>query len=315
MTAAVGGELERQELEGANSLDPARSFGRAGRSFQAAWGELSVRSPEKLPELLGAGQITAGLRYDHDAQMRGYWAPRAGFGWGWGRPRWFGVHTSWGRAFHRPLLTSLFWKQDAFSSGNPELRPETSREWDAGIELRPPKTGLSISTNFLDRVCDGFIEWEKRYGGVWSPVNMPRAALVGREDGLSWSAFNDRLSVDFFHSLLWATDQSPDRNYRGKFLLFRPKHTYQLKIQSVYYGLDVRADARWVDKRYTRKQNTKWLPSYRWFDLAIRQAVSWAGHRVIVSLKGENLTNEPVALLEGYPLPGRSLWLGLELRW
>ena len=310
-----GVEIYRQELQGVNYLVPQRSFGRATRSAHAFWGRGVARSPVRWPAAVGSGQVACGLRYDHDGRSSDFWAPQMSLAWGWGRSRWMGFSAEWGRAFRRPLLTSLFWKQDVFSSGNPELAPEKSREWNAGFELRPPGISLSLGTNFFDRVCDGFIEWEKRYGGVWSPVNMPRAALVGREDACAWSPLHGRLTVGVFHTLLWATDQSADRNYRGKVLLFRPRHTYQLQVQSMYRGLEVRGDARWVDKRFTRKQNTKWLAPYRWVDLSARQTIHWRGHQAVLSLVCENFTNEPAALLEGYPLPGRSFRVRLELRW
>jgi outer membrane receptor protein involved in Fe transport len=122
------------------------------------------------------------------------------------------------------------------------------------------------------------------------------------------------ITVDIFHTLMWAKDHAPDPNYEEKFLLFRPKHSWQAKLEAASHGTDVRFDARWVGRRYTRKQNTKWLPPYRWFDLSLRREFPWRKLRAIISATCENLTNEPAALLEGYPLPGRSARLSLELR-
>jgi outer membrane receptor protein involved in Fe transport len=205
----------------------------------------------------------------------------------------------------------LYW-EDLYSRGNPQLEPEKTREWDVKLEVLPPKTNLTASTRFFDRACDGFIEWAAGDDFVWSPVNLPRAVMVGREDALSWSTFDRLLSVDFFHTLIWATNEAPG-DYQGKFLLNRSKHSYKVKTRLLYRGLDVRLSGRWENRRYLDKQNTRWLPPYRWFDFSIRQTIPWEFTNPILTLRCENLTNEPAALHEGYPLPGRTFAAGIEL--
>ncbi len=274
--ATVGGELQHRVLDGNNYLVKSRSFGRVSRTANAVWLQVQLHSPTRFPNLWGGGKLSGGIRYDRDGQTPDYWAPRVGMAWGWGLPHFVVVSANWGRSFRRPLLTSLFWKEDAFSSGNPELEPEKSREWDIGIELSPPRPNLQFTSRWFDRAVDGYIEWEKRYGGVWAPINVPRATIVGREDGLGWSSTNDHFGADFFHTLMWATNQADDRNYNGKYLLFRPKHTYQAKFHAEYHGVRAQIDGRWVSRRYIRKQNTKPLPPYRLFSASLRKLVTLA---------------------------------------
>ncbi len=311
VTTSIGGELRHRELEGNDYIAPQPAFDKARRTTDAVWGQVQLRAPAGLPAWLGGGQVTGGFRYDRDSQTPSYWAPRVGAVWGWGAPRLLNLSAGWGRSFRRPLLTSLFW-EDAYSRGNPELEPERSREWDVKIEVIPPRTNLTASTRFFDRACDGFIEWAAGEDWVWSPVNLSRAILAGREDGLSWSWFDERLSIDFFHTFMRATNEAPG-DYQGKFLVYRPRHSYQVKTRVQYYSFDIRIDARWEDRRYINKENTNWLPPYRWFDLVIRKTIPWNTLQPIVSLKCENLTNEAAALRDGYPLPGRTVGAGVEL--
>jgi len=311
VTTSVGGELRHRKLEANDYIADQPSFEDTTRTAKAVWLQVQMRSPDGFPVWLGAGHVTGGIRYDRDGQTPSYWAPRVGATWGWGRPRLVNLSAGWVRSFRRPLLTSLFW-EDAFSRGNPELEPEKSREWDVKIEVIPPRTNLAVSTRFFDRACDGFIEWAAGDDFVWSPINLPRAVLVGREDELSWSTFGRRFSIGLFHTLIWATNEAPS-DYQGKFLLYRPKHSYQVKTRMLYRGLDVRLEARWEDKRYLDKQNARWLAPYRWFDLVVRQTVPWNTLNPIVTLQCENLTNESAALREGYPLPGRTVGAGIEL--
>lgn len=311
VTVSVGGELDHRKLKGHDYITPQPAFDKATRTAEAVWGQVQLRSPSGLPAWLGDGRVTGGVRYDGDDRTPLYWAPRVGAAWGWGAPRVVQLGAGWGRSFRRPLLTSLFW-EDAYSRGNPDLAPEKAREWDVKIEVVPPQTNLTISTRFFDRAYDGFIEWAAGEDWVWSPVNLARSTLVGREDGLSWTAFTQRVQVEFFHTLLWATDEGGA--YRGKFMLYRPKHSYQVKTRLHYYGFDVRLDARWEDRRYLDKGNITWLPPYRWFDVVIRKTIPWPTLKPVVSLKCENLTDEAAALRDGYPLPGRSYGAGIEVR-
>jgi outer membrane cobalamin receptor len=250
------------------------------------------------------------LRYDADDQTPSFWAPRVGGAWGWGTPQVIRLGYVWGRSFRRPLLTSLHW-EDAYSRGNPELEPEKAREWDLTIELIPPRTNLTLSTRFFDRAYDGFIEWAPGEDWIWSPVNLSRSTVVGREDGLTWTILDQRFQLNFLHTFLRATDEGGA--YQGNAMLYRPKHAYQVHARMRYSGLEVRVAARWEDRRYTNKENTAWLSPYRWFDLVLRQTIPWRMLRPSVSVKCENLTNESAALRDGYPLPGRSYGVGVEL--
>lgn len=310
VTASAGGELQHRKLTGLDFIAEQPSFDHASRTAEAVWGQLQMRSPYDLPSWVGTGRVTGGLRYDTDDRTPAYVAPRVGATWGWGAPRVVNLCGSWGRSFRRPLLTSLFWGDD-YTRGNPDLEPEKVREWDVQIEVTPPKINLTASTRFFDRCYDGFIEWAAGADWIWSPANLPRATLVGREDGVSWTAFKQQFRLELFHTLLWATDEAPGE-YQGKFLLDRAKHSYQVKTQVQASGFDVRLSARWEDRRYTSKDNSTWLPPYRWFDLTIRKTIPWDMLNPVLTVKGENLTNEAAALRDGYPLPGRSYGIGLE---
>jgi|GEM_PF-3443884 len=311
LTVSAGGEVYHRALQGFDYLASRQPFDEASRTTDAVWVQTRLRCPADVSPWLGGGHITGGVRYDRDGQTPSYWAPRINAGWGWGRPRVLNLSAGWVRSFRRPLLTSLHW-EDAYSHGNPVLEPEKSREWDVKIEIIPPRTNLVVHTRFFDRAYDGFIEWASGPNYIFSPVNLPRAMVVGREDGFTWSGFGQRLSIDFFHTLMWATDEAPGV-YQGKSLLYRPKHAYQLKTTVQYRGLNVRLEARWEDKQFIDKQNTKWIPPYRWFDLFVRQMIPWNTVNMFVSLRCENLTNESAALRDGYPLPGRTVGAGVEL--
>ncbi len=312
-TLRAGGELLHREVTGRNFLAPSRSFGDADRTANAFWLSGTVRSPRSLPAGWGRGHLHVGVRYDRDAHSPDFWAPQFSTAWSWGESWRVTLSGDWGRAFRRPLLTSLFWKEDIFSQGNPDLAPETAREWSAGVEVHIPIPDLSLGTTFFDRTYDGFIEWERRLGGRWAPVNLEQASLIGREDAITWDSWGNHVSLEFFHTLMWSTNQSPDRNERGKFLLFRPKHTYQVRANLEFREFQLRAGGRWVDRRYIRKQNTKWLPPYRWFDIGVEQQVLVKPVECTITVSGKNLTNEPVELLERYPLPGRSWYLALHV--
>jgi outer membrane cobalamin receptor len=311
LTASAGGEVQHRQLTGQDFIAAQPAFDEASRTAEAVWGQVQVRPPYDLPAWAGSGRLTGGLRYDTDDRTPSYLAPRLGAVWGWGAPRVVNLSGSWGRSFRRPLLTSLFW-EDAYTRGNPDLQPEKAREWDVKIEIIPPQTNLIVSTRFFDRSYDGFIEWAAGADWVWSPVNLPRATLVGREDGVSWTAFNQRLRLEFFHTLLWATDEAPGE-YQGKFLVERPRHSYQANTRVHSLGFDLHLAARWEDRRYTNKDNTTWLPPYRWFDLTLRRTIPWEMLDPVFTVKCENLTNEAAALRDGYPLPGRAFKVGMEL--
>lgn len=101
--------------------------------------------------------LTLGVRYDTYSDFGEELSPKSGVvltpldDADYGR---FSFKLLYGEAFRAPTFQELFDQTQRFQEGgvfgNPELRPETVRTYEAGIEYRTPWEPLSVSGSFFD---------------------------------------------------------------------------------------------------------------------------------------------------------------------
>ena len=118
--------------------------------------------------------VVVGDRHDDHSVYGGQHSPRAS-----ARYRFSGAGTilraSAGKSFRAPTFNDLYYN-DGFFSGNPNLRPETAKEYEAGIE-QPLGGGNSIKVTGFERKVKDLISWQS---GL-SPVNIDQADIKGIE--------------------------------------------------------------------------------------------------------------------------------------
>jgi len=303
LSAELSSELETRYrlIHGEDTQHPTFSFGDEERA------EYSVRT--RMSRHFGRFSLHSGIALDADAENAPGWSPRVDVSV---RPvKSLAIAVGWGRSFRRPLLMTAFWKSDYYTRGNPNLLPERAEEWDASARWR--NRFITIDTRYYERWIEDIIVWDLR--GVpqkYTPVNLASARVLGREDHAAVEA-GDWCGIEYTHVLTDGVDQSGEVNYEGRTLIFTPRHTHDLSLWASHKVLSVRVNGRWVTHRYTLRANTKWQGPYRVFDAEVRITPSQANPHVVVSIRGENITNEPIELLQGYPSPARTLSAGITL--
>jgi outer membrane receptor protein involved in Fe transport len=299
------GETRFRSLLGKDYQRPPSSLGLHERREYAL--RSSVARVFRTP--LGMVSSTLGLSLDADDDNAPAYSPRLDLTVHPNRDLAFSG--GWGRSFRRPLLTSMFWKADYYTQGNPALHPERAREWD--VAARWSSGWLTAESRYFERAVTDIIVWDLR--GVpqrYEPVNLSRANVIGREDHLRLQDPNEGIILEYAHVFNDATDDSGEPNTDGRTLVFTPRHTHDLSLaveQGRFWG---RVSGRWVSLRYTKRANTKSRPPYRVFDIESRVTILSRSPQLSLSFRGENLTNEPIELLEGYPSPSRTITVGLS---
>ena len=248
---------------------------------------------------LGAGAaLIAGVRWD-DAQPWGSeLSPRLTVSLD---RRSFRGWVSWGRAFRAPGLGELYFP----FSGNPHLRPERSRNAEAGLAV--PVLGgrgrLQV-VGFRNRTTD-LVEFEY---ASYAFANVGRAAQDGVE--LSWLQATGAWG-ELEAALTWL--HTGDGS--GAPLLRRPSWSGSAGWRGVVAGRVTGAFTLvWVGRRadvdpvtFARVDD----PGFLTADAAVAVPLSAA---LRLRLRGENLTGRRYEAVRGYPAPGRRLMVGLDAR-
>jgi vitamin B12 transporter len=207
-----------------------------------------------------------------------------------------------------------------FTRGNPELDPERSRTWDAGIEQRLAGGRLRLSGTFfhhtyLDQIAY-FVESYQPYVGTYRNLGKTRAR--GAEISLEAAPTRAlRLSADYTYldGRILVSAPGADPIYAtGRPLLRRPKHQASLSAGAdagrLSAGVTLALVGRRADSDFWGLGLTE-NGGYARVDARLRARLARSLELFAV---GENLLDRRYVEILGYPALGRALRVGLRLR-
>lgn len=212
------------------------------------------------------------------------------------------------RSYRVPTFEDLHWPSQAGTSGNPGLQPETAYEANLGYDLR--RNGISyVATAYL-RYAKDVILWQPGADGVWRPSNYGAALYPGLEQELS-ATFGEGWSVSasyaYLHSLALTGGLSWSDDLR---LPMTPVHRLSSTLSREAGPFSWSATAQYASLRYLKLANSAYLPAYFTLDAMAR----WrASNRSSAYLALDNLFDEQYSIVDGYPMPGTRLRVGVEL--
>ena len=117
-----------------------------------------------------------------------------------------------GTAFKAPTFNDLYWP----GSGNPDLRPESSKTHE--MLIRKSADNALIEISLYDTEVEDLIAWSPNEFGQWQPANINQAEMQGIDASYSGSY------LDFDYQISLAYVETEDKS-TGKELLRRPKFT------------------------------------------------------------------------------------------
>jgi len=215
------------------------------------------------------------------------------------------LKASVGRGFRAPTVDELYLRDD-YTEGNPDLKPEESFSYDAGIRQQLwEKSEFQVS--FFQSHVKNLISWFDDGTGVYKAENVSDAFLQGVETELTtW--LTSEISASLNYTLLGAKDTSGE--YDGETLIYRPKNKvgamagYQSK-----WGLKLNVNADYTDSVYIDRANTQELGGFMTMG-------AYAGQTICKGLeifaRGDNLLDKQYQLVNGYPMPGFSVMGGVK---
>ncbi|RKY83631.1 hypothetical protein DRQ09_09775 [candidate division KSB1 bacterium] len=81
-----------------------------------------------------------------------------------------------------PTFNDLYWPEDSFTKGNPELKPEKSFSEDIGISIKVSEpVEFHLGATFFNILYQDLINWQPDLSGKWTPVNIGKANSRGVE--------------------------------------------------------------------------------------------------------------------------------------
>jgi vitamin B12 transporter len=254
------------------------------------------------------------VRYDDYSDAGSRTTPKISAVLKWERNFSVAVHGSAGKSFRMPSMNDLFWPAGPFVAGNPELLPEEGEQYDGGVLLQATNAAgnWQIGFDFFHTNLQNLISWIPDENFRFSPQNIAAAKITGIEPALTWRSGDDRFHFRLGYAKINAEDDGEDPATRGKKLLYRPEHKLDAIFSAQIFEMTLGAAYQLVAERYVRQDNSSSLPGYRLADLFGKYRFNLAaGYQVYLAAAVNNLFDESIQVMEGYPTPGREFRLTL----
>ena len=306
-----------------------RSFDESQSQFGPSSGSFDVRRANRagyVQALRGAVRgltLNLGVRLDDNDAFGTFVTSRGGVAYR--LPSGTGVRAAFGTGFREPTFFENF--AQGFVTGNPNLHPERSRSWEAGVEQQLGE-GLSLSATYFNQRFRDLIDYTASPPSPGDPnyfniaaadadgveVATQAATPIGVSVGVSYTHLRTRVTNPGFDTSETALFAQGDR------LLRRPTHAASLRVG---YGVagrgNVNAAVNYAGDRddldfAAGKRAT--LPPYTIIDLAAEYDLVAAdrGKRALaLSARLNNALNKQYAAVVGFRSPGRSVLIGVRV--
>lgn len=252
--------------------------------------------------------LQAGVRRDDSRQFADFTSWNVGLSWRVPETP-FRLHASAGRGQVNPSFYELF-ANDAYTVGNPYLKPEQNRGYDIGVEWSLARGTLDL-TYFNEKMRDEITYVAGGPDGRWTYENQagdsPREGveLAGR-----WQA-TEALDLSLAYTYLDA--HNPDGSVETR----RPRH--ELALSATGQLWDGRGSLTAEIRHVAGNYDTQWW-SYTVQELPDHTTVNLSGgydltEGLRLTARVQNLFDEHYQDVWGYATRGRAAYVGLAASW
>lgn len=275
--ATAGMDYQRQWIDTNDGTGPILSLGRNVRAYYAG-----------VNGMVGANALQFNVRRDETDGLDGQ---NTGFlGYGFQATRELKFIASVSSAFNLPPLGYLY---DPYS-GNPNLKPESSRSFEWGVQWAKDASVLRV-TNFTTRTTDLLLYNPNTYAFD----NIASATIKGVEGTYSGKY---RL-MDVYGTL---TVQNPQDDSTGQALIRRAQTLATLGINVPMQGWSFGGDVSYTGSRSDKGSHV--LPEYWLVNANARYHIN---KDLDMTARIENLMNASYETVYGYNQPAISFYVGL----
>ena len=215
---------------------------------------------------------------------------------------------SFGTGFTTPTISQLYYRA---WGGNPNLKAETSKGYDIGIEFKPTENSLIalsyFNTHYKNMIAGNPVTYEYE--------NLDKAKTSGFEV-IGQLILDDSWKISGSYTYLDAKQKKNHNNYEKQ--LYRPRHQVTANVSyQPTQNLILNASALYYSERKANNYNpVTWsstpvkLGSFVSFDLSGSYKVNSTFE---IDAKIQNVFNRDYNLIDGYRERGRSAYIGVNI--
>lgn len=215
-----------------------------------------------------------------------------------------------GRYQRVPNFFELFGDRGAVI-GNTDLVSEEGHHWDWGVVFRGAADGAGLAlaeVAYYRKRVDDLIRFVQNSQRVSRPHNLGRALLRGVETRLE-ARLLPKLAIRGNYAYQRAENRTPFSFERGNDLPNAPRHRLYMRVSLNLARAELYGEFSRESRHFLDRANLRPVPVRALYHLGGRVPLAEA---FSLAWKLRNLTDNQVADLWGYPLPGRSYGLSVH---
>lgn len=212
---------------------------------------------------------------------------------------WLSISALSRRAFRMPSFNELYYK----GYGNPELKPEDAWISDIGIQANKciaEDWKLDFKLDFFynelkDKIVSAPTQEDPN---IWLPYNLATSSNRGFDANIAGSYSGESLKLRFTAAYSFQDSSIPYIN----------RHNLNISTNASSKGWEAIMSWR---LRAGRKDGSGPLPDWNSLDLRIARSLTFSRNSIKLYLSANNILDEGYESVRFYPMPGRSLTLGI----
>lgn len=261
--------------------------------------------------------LVPSIRYDWNSDYTNRFSPKMGVVFNWGETWLTSLKMNVGLSYRAPTFNDLYWPEDAWTKGNPDLKPENGMDWDIGIRLNYPiLNNVYFESTYFENYLSNLIIWQEK-AGLWMPDNVQSARIRGVENSIKFSPLKNYLTLQANYTYMDArnTHKNIPAEY-NKILVYRPQHIVNVSLTTRFghfYGM---YSYQYISRRYTDVTNV-WknsLEPYHLSHISGGYQIPFKAVTLNIHAQIKNVFNTEYRVIKNMPIPGREwrLSFGIE---
>jgi vitamin B12 transporter len=212
------------------------------------------------------------------------------------------LRATYGEGFRAPTLTE---GQPPY--GNPDLRPETVRNFDLGFEQQILDGKARFFATYFNRRSTDLIAFSF---ATFQSENIDRVKSTGAEAGFNLNP-TDRLDIRASYTLVDAVNRSAGANF-GNRLALRPQHSGSLTVDwQTPFGLSVGSSVLLIGDSFDDASNSVGIDGYALVGLRASLPIN---DRLELYGRVDNIFDVQYSVVAGYNSFGRNAAVGVRAK-